>query len=298
MLPTKKEMLGAFHYAMEKRGLTTSTRRAYAHWVDRFLTYLGAVRPEEVGQEAIQRYLTFEGKRGLSVASRRLAITAIRLFFHEVYAITTPSPDALGFHKPKAQRGIALSKEEVDAILARMHGGHGLAARLIVRCGLRASECCRLRIGDVDAPRGRLLVEGAAPGDTRILEIPRDLMQPVREQKDRVKALWIQDWQDGWANVMTTAKTPATAWLFPAKNRRWIRGGFARKEIRHHLNPNSVHKAVRMAMDRAGIERARPCSALRATFAAQCLARGECAREVARVMGLRRTDSLALTNSA
>lgn len=295
MMPTKKELLGAFHHVMEQRGLSRATQRTYARWVSSFLAHLGPVPPEKVRIEAVQRYLAFERKRGLSRASRRLAISALRLFLREVAGVSIPTPDALGFHKNKVDREISLSPHQVDALLARMRGGHALVARLILRCGVRVSECCRLRIGDVNAVKGILMVRGMGPVSTRTLEVPRDLMRPVREQKERVQCVWIHDWQDAWADSEGPGM-PATAWLFPAKTRRWSRSGPKRKEDRHHLNPSSVHLALRMAMDAAGVKRRRPCSALRATFAARSLARGASEREVALAMGLSRTDSISLTN--
>lgn len=298
MMPTSKELLGAFHHVMDQRGLSNATRRAYARWAGRFLAHLGAVPLEKAGIEAVQRYLAFERERGLSRASRRLAVSALRLFLGEVAGVSIPTPDALGFHKEKADRAIALTPHQVDAVLARMRGGHGLIARLMVRCGIRVSECCRLRTGEVDAVRGILVVRGVDPNKSRKLEVPRDLMRPVREQKERVQRLWMRDWQDAWATEDGEPKVPATAWLFPAKTRRWSRTGPMGKEDRHHLNPNSVLLAVRMAMDAAEVKRTRPCSALRATFATRSLARGVSEWEVARAMGLRRTDSISLTISS
>ena len=42
---------------------------------------------------------------------------------------------------------VVLTREEVQAVLARMKGTYGLMARLLYGTGMRLMECVRLRVG-------------------------------------------------------------------------------------------------------------------------------------------------------
>ena len=45
---------------------------------------------------------------------------------------------------------VVLTRDEVHAVLDRMHGTQGLMARLLYGTGMRLMECVRLRVKDVD----------------------------------------------------------------------------------------------------------------------------------------------------
>jgi integrase len=53
---------------------------------------------------------------------------------------------------------VVLTTDEVEALLARMHGTVGLMLRLIYGTGMRSMECIRLRVKDVDFAGGEIII--------------------------------------------------------------------------------------------------------------------------------------------
>jgi len=53
---------------------------------------------------------------------------------------------------------VVLSREEVRAVLAHMHGLPRLMALILYGSGLRLMECCRLRVKDIDFDRSQITV--------------------------------------------------------------------------------------------------------------------------------------------
>ena len=75
----------------------------------------------------------------------------------------------------RAKRGthlpVVLSLPETAALLAAMHGTTWLMAALIYGGGLRVSECCELRIKDIDFDQGLIVVRGGKDRATLVLKI-------------------------------------------------------------------------------------------------------------------------------
>ena len=53
----------------------------------------------------------------------------------------------------KRRLPVVLTVNEVQALFDNLNETHGLMARLIYGCGLRVSECVRLRVKDLDLER-------------------------------------------------------------------------------------------------------------------------------------------------
>ena len=86
-----------------------------------------------------------------------------------------------------------LSREEVEAILARLRGPVRHLAALLYGSGLRLSEACRLRVRDVDFARDQILVHDGKGQKDRITLLPKSLRLPLREHLDTVARLHQED---------------------------------------------------------------------------------------------------------
>ena len=69
-----------------------------------------------------------------------------------------PWLDDLVHAKTHARLPVVLSRDEVRAVLAQMHGEPRRMATLLYDAGLRLLECCRLRAKDVDFARNQITV--------------------------------------------------------------------------------------------------------------------------------------------
>ena len=168
------------------------------------------------------------------------------------------NPEGLSL-TPRAKRGqrlpVVLSIPETAALLAAMRGVPKIMTGLIYGGGLRVSECCELRVKDIDFDQSLVFVR-AGKGDkdrsTLLAETGRD---ELRAQLREAEALHHADCKSGLAGVwMPDALDRKYAnagrewgwfWVFPSRTLSTDpRAGVVR---RHHLSESVIQKAVHAA---------------------------------------------------
>jgi len=120
-----------------------------------------------------------------------------------------------------------------------------LMAMLMYGCGLRRSECCRLRVKDLDFDRLELSVWFGKGGKCRMIPLPEELVPLLKRHLARVEMLHHQDLAAGEGTVYMpdalARKYGDSKWLwkfvFPSSNRsRDPESGVRR---RHHVHAKS-----------------------------------------------------------
>jgi integron integrase len=165
--------------------------------------------------------------------------------------------------------------------------------RLLYGCGLRLTECISMRVKDVDFDRGVLMVRAGKGKKDRPVMLPEALRTPMMEHKERVTLLWQRDREadiEGvWMPEALDIKAPAWGkelawqWFFPSKSLSVDpRSGVKR---RHHVSDNALHKAIKVAAERAGITKHVSCHTLRHSFATHLLEAGTDIRSVQDLLG-------------
>ncbi len=163
----------------------------------------------------------------------------------------------------KAKRGqrlpVVLSMPETVALLDAMSGTPRLMAALIYGGGLRVSECCELRIKDVDFDQGLVIVrrgKGDKDRSTLLAEVGREELRAhlrsseARHQADRQAGLagvWMPDALD--RKYPNAGRELGWFWVFPSRTLSTDpRAGVVR---RHHLSESVIQKAVKAAAQEA-----------------------------------------------
>jgi integron integrase len=178
-------------------------------------------------------------------------------------------------------------------LLSPMQGIEGVLARLLYGTGMRLAEGLNLRVKDVDFDRHVVIVRSGKGDKDRVVMLPRSLVQPLREQLARARALWSADRASGRNGVYLPhaleMKYPragsswAWHWVFPAEDLSIDpRTGVER---RHHLFDERLGRRLKQALAQAGI--AKPVSAhtLRHSFATHLLQSGTDIRTVQELLG-------------
>jgi integron integrase len=181
----------------------------------------------------------------------------------------------------------------VQRVLAQMRGNHLLMAKLLYGCGLRLMECVRLRVHDLDFERNRVYVRAAKGDKDRVTIFPKIIQDEMRQHLEKIKLLHDEDLARGQGEVYMpgalSEKYPAAAkefrwqYVFPSKAlSRDPRTGVLR---RHHVLESGLQKAVKAAVDKAGITKRVSCHTFRHCFATHLLENGVNIRVVQEVMG-------------
>ncbi len=281
-----RELLRVRHYSIH-------TERTYMEWVERFLAYAQDNRLDWQAGGTVRSYLAYLATvRDVASSTQNQAFNALLFLFREVLKQDIPDMASV-----RARRGsklpVVLSVEEVRAVLKAAPETARLMLELTYGAGLRVSETIRLRIKDLDFDNHLVFVRAGKGDKDRSTLLPKRLDDPLRVQIERVKVLHERDVVAGHGSVYLPhaldRKYPqaefAVGWqyLFPATELSVDpRSGKVR---RHHLMDEVLQRAMRVAVQRAGIVKPASVHSLRHSFATHLLLKGVNIREVQKYLG-------------
>jgi integrase/recombinase XerD len=184
-----------------ERALAANTLEAYARDLNALAGAVGGEQdPRAIGADSIARMMVANVERGFGARSSARQLSALRGFFRFLVRerAVAEDPTAL-LDRPKLSRKLprVMSFAEVERLLAapdeRSDRGalHGAMLHLMYASGLRVSELCGLRVGDIDLQRGLVSVRGKG-GKRRLVpvnEVALDRVQRyLRDVRPRVAA--------------------------------------------------------------------------------------------------------------
>ena len=271
------------------------TEQTYCDWIVRYLKYHNCRKhPREMGKPEIESFLShLASDRKVAASTQRQALNAIVFLYTKV--LDMPVAENISHIRAKKYKNplVVMTKNEVQQVFAGMEGGHLLMARMFYGCGLRLMECVRLRIQDLDFERNLVYLRDAKGGKDRVTLFPKAVQENIRLRVDNVKTIHDEDLTQGFGSVYLpealARKYPNAVrefrwqYVFPAKQLSTDpRSGVRR---RHHVLESGLQKAVKTAVDRAGITKRATCQTLRHSFATHMLENGVNIRIVQELMG-------------
>lgn len=251
MTPLRQQMISAMH----QRGLSQRTHETYLYAVRQLAKYFHRP-PDQLTPDDIQSFFVYlVQQKGLSHASCRLHLNALRFLFLQV--LQRPSFDVPVTFPKRAQKiPELLTRREVrDLIAACGNLKHRSMLLTGYGCGLRVSELVAIKLQHIDGERRLLRVEQGKGARDRLVALSDGLLQALREY---------------WRQFRPRQ------WLFPNANQPHL-----------HLNVTSIQKAYRRAKQAAGIDKRGGIHALRHAYATHQLENGLAVHQLQHQLGHR-----------
>jgi len=289
------KLLDRVRLTCQRRQYSYHTEKAYVRWVIRFVRFHDTTHPRRLDADDVRAFLThLAADRNVAASTQNQALNALTFLYEEV--LDTPLGDIGTIERADRPKRLptVLSREAVRRLFAALSpGANRLVVHLLYGSGLRLAEALRLRVKDLHFSDRRILVRDGKGGKDRTTVLPDRLHDPLQRHLRRVKVQFEDDRANDVAGVYLpdalTEKYPGapTEWrwqyVFPSPEL----SKDPRRDVvrRHHRSDSAVQRAVKTAVDDAGIDKHATCHTLRHSFATHLLQDGTDVRTIQKLLG-------------
>lgn len=292
--PQAPKLLDQLRNQVRLKHYSLSTERQYVHWVKRFIVFHGKRHPADMGAPEVEAFLTHLAVQGnVAASTQNQALSALLFVYREVLGLDLPWLQEVVRAKRPARLPVVLTPTEVAAVLDRMQGLHALMARLLYGTGMRLMEVVRLRVKDVDFERLEIVVREGKGAKDRVTMLPRKLAAPLQEHLVWRRRLFEDDLAKGRGTVYLPDAlerkyvNAATEWGWQYV---FVAGSYSTDprsgaERRHHIDEKLLQRAMKKAVQAAGIAKLATPHTLRHSFATHLLQSGYDIRTIQELLG-------------
>ena len=273
--------------ALRRQHYSPRTVQAYLYWINRFLRFHADRQPQDMGQAAIESFLTHLAVHDrVAAATQNQALAALLFLYGQVLQCDLPSLNTV--HARAAHRlPQVMSRAEVQTLLRHLTGVYQLMAQLLYGSGLRLLECVRLRVNALDFDQPHILVRSGKGDKDRLTLLPTALIAPLQTHLAQVKQRHLNDLAHGYGAVsIPAAATFSREWgwqyVFPSDRLSTAAPGLVQRD---HLDASSLQKAVKAAVRAAGLVKPVSCHTLRHSFATHLYEDGYDLRTIQELLG-------------
>ena len=293
--PASPRLLTQVRQTIRLHHYSRRTEEAYVGWVRRYVRFSGMRHPAELGAEDVRRFLTELADRGgASASTQTQALSGLLFLYRQVLGRNLDSVALVRSAQP-VRLPVVLGRVEVRELLGALTGTPHLVAILLYGSGLRLLEALQLRVKDLDFATGEIVVRRGKGAKDRITMMADSAHRELKGHLERVRRQHQRDLAAGGGYVPLPRafhrKCPGAArewpwqYVFPA-TRRYLDPASGLR-YRHHLHESVVQRAVKRAVQVAGIVKRATCHSLRHSFATHLLEDGYDIRTVQELLGHR-----------
>jgi integron integrase len=294
--PQRPKLLNQVRQAIRARHYSPRTEETYVHWIKRFILFHNKRHPAEMAEKEIARFLSsLASDSHVSASTQNQALNAILFLYREVLRKEIGYVDGVIRAKRSHRLPVVLTRQEVKSILGVLGNSDWLMVMLLYGAGLRLMECLQLRVKDIDFASNEIVVRAGKGDKDRHTMQPAAVKEPLAKHLEAIKRQHQRDLEGGMGRVTlpnalerkypNAGKEWGWQWAFPATSHYADRVTGERR--RHHLHESVLQKAVKEAVQKAGIAKPATPHTFRHSFATHLLEDGYDIRTVQELLGHR-----------
>jgi len=225
-------------------------------------------------------------------STQNQAFHALRLLFELVLKRDFGKIDAV--RSTKAVRiPSVMSRNEVAQVVSKLPPPYQLIAKLLYGCGMRISECLRLRIKDIDFQLKRIEVHASKGDKSRFVPLPDSVIDSLQQAIRSRRVLHDKDLDDGTASVelpfALTKKYPNAhrefKWQFLFASHKLSHNPKTGKLQRHHIHRDTFTAQLANAVSELNFQKRITSHTFRHSFATHLLKAGTDIRTIQELLG-------------
>ena len=281
---------------LRERHYEWRTEQAYRMWARRLAERLESFGGNVLaaGEIEVRDFLSdLAVRQRVSVATQKQALNALVFFLREALGKSLADFSKFQRARPQKRLPVVLSQAECRQLLAALEATPRLMAELMYGSGARLLELLRLRIKDVDVERRQLVIRAGKGGKDRVTVLPKILLEPLQQHRERLRLLHAEDQAAGVPGVWlpegldrkypNAGRTWEWQWFFPSRERSIDPQTGLRR--RHHVSDAAFQNAIRKASRRAQLNKNVTPHVLRHSFATHLIEGGADIRTVQDLLG-------------
>lgn len=294
-MQVKKKLLDLVRDKIRFKHYSYSTERTYVHWIKHYIFFHNKKHPAEMGKYEIETFLTkLATKDKVSPTTQNQAFSALLFLYKEVLGVDMSQWNVQALRAQERKHiPVVLTKEEVRSVLQNINKEYSLVVHLMYGCGLRMNEAINLRIKDIDFGFNKIYIWDSKSLKDRTIPLPQKLKRKLLEQVEIVSTLHKQDLENGYGSVFIPyaleKKYPKakfeTKWqfLFPMKN--ISTDPRTKEQRRHHLHPQTLGRNIKVASQKANLNKRVTSHIFRHSYATHLLQAGIDLRSIQELLG-------------
>lgn len=272
--------------ALAEQSCLDTTADCYCFWARKLYGFVQRPASTWTGAD-VQAWMLYLHAQRYSASSRKQALNAAAFVFRHVIKSDMGKLDLPPMPRVRQTLRTVPTRDELFSIFRAMKGQVRLMAGILYGSGLRVSECCKLRVKDIDFAALTVRVYCGKGDKSRLTILPVLLVPALQRHIAWRRELHEADLAAGNGLVelpgRLAIKYPGAGrelmwqWLFPST--------IVREKHRWHTTDESVAKQMRAALGASGIQKRITPHTLRHAFATHAMRSGNDPKTVQELLG-------------
>ena len=294
--PSEPDVIQQFRIKMRSGKHQYSTEKAYVRQVQLFMRerQLKCLADfQSVTTADVESHLSDLAVDGnVAPTTQNQAYYALKLLFELVLDRDFGKIDAIRSTKAVHIPSV-MSRSEVAQVISHIRPPYQLIAKLLYGCGMRISECLRLRVKDIDFEMKRIEVHASKGEKSRFVPLPDSVSQSLQRAIRSRRVLHDKDLEEGTASVelpfALDKKYPNAhrefKWQFLFASHKLSRNPRTGKLQRHHIHRDTFMANLAAAVSELGFNKRITAHTFRHSFATHLLKAGTDIRNIQELLG-------------